>query len=132
MPTNKEIGYAGENAVCKYLESRGFSVLERNYTAGHEEIDIIAKDEKYIVFCEVKTRKFAAQENRFGRPGLAVNAEKRAHLLRCARQYLKQTYGTDRPPSLQPRMDVAEVWYEERPDGLSFRIRYIARAFGTG
>lgn len=130
MPTRKEIGYAGEAEVCRYLEERGFSVALQNYTTAHGEIDIIAKDEKYIVFCEVKTRKDLSYAKRYGRPAKAVNEEKREHLLYAAKQYLREHAASD-ISLLQPRMDVAEVWYTEGKDGLRFRLRYIERAFGA-
>lgn len=130
MPTKREIGNAGEDAVCRYLIGKGFEILARNYIAPHGEIDIIASDAKYIVFCEVKTRKETAYPSPYGRPARAVNARKQAHLLSAADAYLKKHYGSDRPNELQPRMDVAEVVYTEENDSLRFRIRYMERAFG--
>ena len=130
--STRQIGELGEEAVCRYLTERGFEILEKNYTFRHLEIDIIAKNETYLVFCEVKTRKEGSFPRFEARPSTAVNEEKRSNLLRCAKQYLLAHFGTDHPPELQPRMDVAEVWYTDQTASPSFRIRYIERAFGKG
>ena len=39
-----------------YLEQQGCEVLEYNYRCRAGEIDLIAKDGEYLVFCEVKYR----------------------------------------------------------------------------
>ena len=49
--TEKRIkGNIGEAGVCKLLKKRKYKILERNYTAGKLELDIIAKKRKEIVF----------------------------------------------------------------------------------
>ena len=52
----REIGNFGEDAAVKYLKKKHYKILERNYTAGKLELDIIAKTKREIVFIEVKTR----------------------------------------------------------------------------
>ena len=56
-------GKAGEDAVCDYLEEKGCQVIKRNFRVKHGEIDIISLDEDFIVFTEVKTRKYGALES---------------------------------------------------------------------
>ncbi len=51
----REIGDTGEGIVCKYLQNKGFSVIERNYLKPWGEIDIVAKKAKKLYFIEVKT-----------------------------------------------------------------------------
>jgi putative endonuclease len=51
----QKIGEIGEDVSCKYLENRGFTVIERNYTKKWGEIDIIAKKENKVHFIEVKS-----------------------------------------------------------------------------
>jgi putative endonuclease len=49
-------GDLGEEITCKYLEKRGYKVLERNYLKPWGEIDIIAENTaNCLVFVEVKT-----------------------------------------------------------------------------
>ena len=52
---NKIIGDLGERIVCNFLERKGFSILERNYTTSYAEIDVIAQKRDIVHFIEVKT-----------------------------------------------------------------------------
>ena len=56
-------GQTGEDAVCEYLEDKGYRVAARNFRIRGGEIDIISTKGEYLVFTEVKTRKFGALEN---------------------------------------------------------------------
>ena len=49
-------GAFGEEWVARYLQKKGWEILERNYHSRYGEIDMIAVDGPYIVFVEVKTR----------------------------------------------------------------------------
>lgn len=51
----RELGDKGEEVVCKYLEKRGYRVLERNYWKPWGEIDIVAEKGSTISFVEVKS-----------------------------------------------------------------------------
>ncbi len=51
----QQIGELGENLAVRYLKSKGFSIIERNFTLKQGEIDIIAKKSKIIYFFEVKS-----------------------------------------------------------------------------
>ena len=54
IPLNS--GAFGEEWVARYLQKKGWEILERNYHSRYGEIDMIAVDGPYIVFVEVKTR----------------------------------------------------------------------------
>lgn len=54
--TPQELGRKGEDIAAYYLSSRGWEVLERNWTCPYGEADIIAQDDGEVVFVEVKTR----------------------------------------------------------------------------
>lgn len=62
----RQIGNTGEEIACKYLVSRGFSVIERNYLRKCGEIDIVAEKEGKIHFIEVKSvsREISAKTDR--------------------------------------------------------------------
>lgn len=77
-------GTAGENVAEEYLKNLGYKILERNFTAPHGEIDIVAKEGKYIVFVEVKRRK----TSRFGLPPEAVTVQKQRVIAQCAAYWL--------------------------------------------
>jgi len=51
----RQIGDKGEGVACKYLENKGFSVIERNYWKPWGEIDIVAKKGSILSFVEVKS-----------------------------------------------------------------------------
>ncbi len=53
---NQKSGEVGESIAVKYLESKGYAVLERNYTKRCGEIDIEAQKEGKVYFIEVKSR----------------------------------------------------------------------------
>lgn len=77
-------GKIGEDIAIKYLENLGYTIIERNFMAVQGEIDIIAKDNKELVFIEVKTRTNML----FGRPVEAVNHPKQKHLINTAKYYI--------------------------------------------
>lgn len=56
MAAHNELGKEGENAACAYLEKEGYVIVERNWRYHRFEIDIIAENDEFIVFVEVKTR----------------------------------------------------------------------------
>ena len=59
MAGHNELGKKGEDAAVRYLRQKGYEILERNWVYERYEIDIIARDEEFIVFAEVKSRQHA-------------------------------------------------------------------------
>lgn len=55
MAKHNETGKIGEDIVSKFVENKGFIIIERNYRQKWGELDIIAKKDKKIHFIEVKT-----------------------------------------------------------------------------
>ena len=53
----RQTGDLGEGVVCRWLESRGYKVLERNYLKPWGEIDIVAERAKKLYFIEVKSAR---------------------------------------------------------------------------
>lgn len=80
----RSIGSLYEDKACKYLESSGYIILERNFRNRTGEIDIIAKIDKKIVFVEVKYR----QSNDKGYPEDAVTRKKMQKIINVAKYYL--------------------------------------------
>lgn len=83
---NKHIGKLGEDIASKHILNNGYTLLERNFRSKHGEIDIIAKDGKFLVFIEVKTRK----GTKFGYPREAVNWFKQNKIKNIAGLYLSK------------------------------------------
>lgn len=56
MTKQSETGKLGEDLACRYIENKGYKILERNYRKPWGELDIICVDpRKMLVFAEVKT-----------------------------------------------------------------------------
>lgn len=81
--TNRAIGNKAEDQACEYLIEKGWEILDRNYYAGHAEVDIIAKDGEIIVFLEVKMRS----SSQFGTPVEYVNEAKVQRIYEAAEHW---------------------------------------------
>ena len=57
MQNNRTIGSEYEDIIVNYIKEKGYEILVTNYRCKQGEIDIVAKDGKYLVFIEVKYRK---------------------------------------------------------------------------
>jgi putative endonuclease len=85
MAKHIETGNIGEQWASKFLEEKGYEVVERNYRYKKAEIDIIVKKEKVLVFVEVKTRK----SKLYGEPEEAVNQAKINLVLAAAENFIE-------------------------------------------
>ena len=99
--TTTELGRFGEKAAADYLKKKGYRILEKNFRAGKNEIDIIASRKKEIVFVEVKTRI----GDKFGTPREAVTKTKQQRYYKIAECYWLKT--GEEPNA---RFDVIEVY----------------------
>lgn len=82
---NRQIGAFGEATIARYLESRGYDIIERNWRIKEGEIDIIAcSTDGLLHFVEVKTRSSLA----FGDPLEAIDRNKARRLQRLALAWL--------------------------------------------
>lgn len=80
----KERGRKGEDAAARFFVYQGFTILERNFRASRNEIDLIVRKENLIVFVEVKSSSGPA----FGHPAERVDQRKQQRIIAVARQYL--------------------------------------------
>ena len=122
------VGMAGEQIAVQFLSDHGYTVIERNWRHGRQEIDIIAKDAASLVFVEVKTRSCLSPDDMtYGRPAHAVTAKKQHNVTLAAQAYLRC-----HPTSLQPRLDVIEVYLRASDCGTLptvLKINHIRNAF---
>ena len=101
-PVNaKELGRRGEQAAVRFLERKGYEILETNWECFAGEADIISIDEETLVFTEVKTRTSIEK----GFPAEAVDAKKRERYEKIAACYLRGYDG----PSQRVRFDVISI-----------------------
>lgn len=114
-------GEWGERQAEKALAAGGLAILGRRVRVGRrDEIDLVARDGREIVFIEVKTRR----NEDFGRPISAVDRRKRAAASRAALRYLRKA----RQTGACFRFDVVEVvGFEGGPPPT---VRHIKNAFG--
>jgi len=80
----QRLGRWGESLAARYLERKGYAIVERNARTPYGEIDLIVLDGDTVVFVEVKTRR----SKRFGWPEEAVTLRKQEHLLAAAQSFL--------------------------------------------
>lgn len=82
--STNSIGKSGELQAITHLSQLGFKILETNWRFKHEEIDIIAEYQSFIVFVEVKTRSNIT----YGKPEDFVTKKKQKHIIHAANEYL--------------------------------------------
>ena len=109
----QRIGRIGEDAVAGRYADMGFSVIARNLHVSRNEIDLVLQSETHLVFVEVKTRHTTpGTPSRYGRPAASIDKSKRERMRKAAEDYLRE-----HPTTLQPRIDVAEVYLRKNPFG---------------
>ena len=86
-------GDIGEDLACKYLENKGFSIIDRNYQKRWGEIDIIAKKDDIYHFCEVKSVVGVYDGFNNHRPEDNVHGLKIRHIRRMVETYLAEKTG---------------------------------------
>ena len=115
MPTSRQLlGQVGEDLTARWYLEHGYEVVARNWRCPYGEADIIARRQRLVVVCEVKTRS----DLRFGTPAEAVTQARQARLRRTASAYLQDRAGLKESAGLPfsrgvavVRFDVAEVMY---------------------
>lgn len=88
IESRQELGRKGEEAAVRYLKSRGYAIVKRNWFCRFGEADIIARDpEGTLCFIEVKTR----QSVEAGLPEEAITRSKQSRYERIALCYMMVT-----------------------------------------
>lgn len=92
--SNRRKGKRYEELAASYLQKLGFKILLRNFSSRFGEIDLIAKEGKYLVFVEVKYRATDSG----GHPLEAVDVRKQRRIIKTAEFYLlRYGYAEDTP-----------------------------------
>jgi putative endonuclease len=111
------LGKDGEELAVKYLKSKGYKILDKNYRCSLGEIDVVVKEKDMIVFVEVKTRK----SDEFAEPFESVGVRKQAKLRSLAEFYLQEKDYLDR----EIRFDVLSITVNDKETN----IEHIKDAF---
>jgi putative endonuclease len=117
MAESHNLGQQGEELAADHLKKEGYKILFRNWKWGKHEIDIIAENNEFIVFAEVKTRSDDYRMH----PVTAVTRDKQRSIIWAANSYL-QKFGVDK----EGRFDVITII--KKPDD-KFEIDHIEAAF---
>ena len=110
-----DLGVDAEAMAAAFLESRGLTIVARNYRCRMGEIDLVARDGAITVFVEVRKRASSA----YGGAAASITSAKRLKLTRTARHYLSRL--TTLP---QCRFDAVLI------QGEPPRIEWVRNAFG--
>ena len=96
-PSARALGPRAEQRVRLYYRLRGYRVLAKNARAGRNELDIVLRRGRRLVFCEVKARS----GDGYGDPREAVGPEKVRRLRRAD-----------------------EIWLARNPDLLELEVAF--------
>jgi putative endonuclease len=118
----RTLGVLGEEIAATHLTARGYRILDRNFRTRWGELDIVAADERTLVFCEVKTRRATAN---WRDPLESVNQPKRVRLRRMAGQWLAQHRSVRRWPTC--RFDAIGITVDS--EGRLLRLDHLEGAF---
>ena len=81
--SNIETGSQGEDQAASFLVQKGYKIIARNFRTKLGEIDIVALDQKCVVFVEVKTRKSLEWD-----PLAAIDSKKQRKLTTLADAFM--------------------------------------------
>lgn len=117
MARHLELGRLGEQLAKTHLESLGYEILDENWTHGKAEVDLIAYQNKTIIFVEVKTRT----GNWFGEPEDFVDNRKQKLLAQAADEYIYLMNHQG-----EARFDIISVLFDAKK---AYTLKHIEDAF---
>ena len=120
MGRNNLSGSWGEALAAEYLRKKRYKIEAVGYRCRFGEIDIIARDKRFLVFVEVKLRKNGS----FAAAMEYVDRHKQDRLRTTASLYLSQN-----PTELQPRFDVIEIYAPEGTQTKKPQFHHMEDAF---
>jgi putative endonuclease len=123
----RRLGAAGEELAARHLEARGLEILDRNYRTRNGELDLVARDERCLVFCEVKTRILRAPPGPLG-PLAAIGARTQRRVRAMASEWLTGAHerlGPSSPPEI--RFDAVGISLD--PSGRLIELEHLEGAF---
>ena len=120
MAKKDDLGRRGEELAARYLTTRGYRIVARNWRCQQGEIDIVAERGGVFAVVEVKTRS----STMFGHPLDAITPSKAARLRRLAVLWCEATQQSHR--SL--RIDAISVL---APAGIADRDAVVQHLLGV-
>jgi putative endonuclease len=121
----RRLGAKGERLASEHLEARGFEIVARNFRTRHGELDLVVADDRFLVFCEVKTRVVRVPDGPLG-PFAAIGPRKRAQVRSMAREWLAQR-GPDGHRRPELRFDAVGISFDST--GRLVALEHLEGAF---
>lgn len=116
MAEHNDYGDWAEERASSYLIRKGYTILERNWRFDRAEVDVIAKDGKWIIAIEVKARK----TDGFMPPEEAVDERKQKLLIKAMNRYVQNVDGL-----FEIRFDVITIVGSKE----QYSLKHIEHAF---
>ena len=87
MKTNRQkLGTRGEDMAAVFLQDKGFEIIQRNFRAGQNELDIIATDKFDLVIVEVKS----IRNPDYGSAEFRIPVKKQRSIIKATYAYLEK------------------------------------------
>lgn len=107
MTPRMSLGRRGEDVACEFLTGKGHTIVQRNFRAGHLEIDIISLDRNGVHFVEVKSRVAPVMVS----PEENVTMSKQRKVADAALRYLNMAKDKRIPPDAEVNFDIVAVTF---------------------
>jgi putative endonuclease len=124
----RRLGALGERLAREHLVARGFELLDANFRTRYGEIDLVVRDERFLVFCEVKTRVVHGLPGPFG-PFVAIGVRKRRQLRRIAAQWLAEPARRRPAGGGAPELRFDAIGVTLSPGGRLVALDHLENAF---
>jgi putative endonuclease len=119
MPSARDdLGRRGEDEAARYLQGLGYRIVGRRERVLRGDIDIVALDDRTVVFVEVRSRSDTAH----GHPAETVGAVKQRRIAELAAAYIRR----HRLEDCSVRIDVVAVTF---PAGGQPVVEHYRNAF---
>jgi putative endonuclease len=126
MDPRRKLGELGEDEAVRHLERLGHEILDRNFRTRYGELDIVARDARFLVFCEVKTRVVRLATRDVLGPFASIGVRKQRQVRAMAREWLAQgRLDGARPPEV--RFDAVGVSFDAQ--GRLQSLEHLEAAF---
>lgn len=110
------VGRRGEDVALKFMEDMGMVLVERNWRSGHNELDLVMEDERFLRIVEVKSLVYPNVINPFEE----VRWKKQRRVMAAARHFVAMK-GVEK----EIVFDVVSVVF----NGEIYKVEYFPEAF---
>jgi len=114
-----DLGKRGEDLAARYLQRLGYRIIARRERVLRGDLDIIALDDRTVVFVEVRTRT----DTLHGHPSETIDSRKQRRIATLANAYIRR----HRLEDCRVRIDVVTVTLAG-PDGQP-EVEHFQNAF---